>query len=337
MIGAPKPIFDEAFYHFVWQHKLYRQEDLKTVGGETIEVIHPGFLNHDAGPDFFNAKVKINAVLWAGNVEIHTKSSDWHTHQHQSNKAYDNVILHVVAEYSTAISNSSGCEIPTLELHVLPYVFTHYEELINQKHTIACHDKLQHIDPFFLSHFQDRLVSERLERKSEPIQQILRMSHGDWEATLLQTLCRNFGFGVNADTFERLGKSITPKIIAKHRDQLLQLEALLFGQAGFLEEELDDSYFNGLKKEYQFLKAKYALQPLDKHLWKFLRLRPGNFPTIRIAQLASLLHQNDELLHTIINEDLKSITKTLSTGTSDYWETHYLFGKPSNKRQKNLG
>lgn len=330
-------IRDEAFYHFVWQYKLYRSDDLKTVCGKNIELIHPGLLNHDAGPDFFNVKIKIDDILWAGNVEIHCKSKDWKNHKHQGNKAYDNVILHVVAEYNTPVYTSNGTEIPTLVLDVLPSVYEQYDHLIQNKNTIACHKEVENIDSLFWTHYRDRLVTERLQRKSGEIDQILEKTKGDWESVFFETLCRNFGFSLNADAFQRLGQSLSYKIIAKHRDNLMQIEALLFGQAGFLSDELDDTYYLTLQKEYAFLKAKYELTPLKKQDWKFLRLRPGNFPTIRIAELAHLLHHKSNLLHHITSVETKDIEKVFAASTSPYWETHYQFGKLSDKRKKTLG
>ncbi len=328
---------DEAFYHFVWQHKLYRAGDLKTVDGLPLELIHPGFLNRNAGPDFFNAKIKIDGILWAGNVEIHCKSSDWQQHKHQEDAAYANVILHVAAHYTTPAFNSKGKEIPTLVLDIQPSVYRRYSELLEAKKDIACHSMLSGMEPIFLLNFRDRLVSERLQRKSRDIDLILQASQNDWEAVFFQTLCRNFGFGVNSDVFGRLGKSLSYRIIARHRDNLLQLEALFFGQAGFLKEEPEDTYQTQLKKEYNFLMTKYDLKPLDRHLWKFLRLRPSNFPTIRIAELAHLLHQNDGLLHRILETDINDMERLLTASTSAYWQTHYRFGKCSGQRRKTLG
>ncbi len=336
-MGKEKHIREEAFYHFIWQHKLYRKNNLKTVDGLPIEVIHPGLLNHNAGPDFFNAKIKINNVLWAGNVEIHCDSADWNRHQHQHDKNYDNVILHVVGYYSVPVKNSHGNTIPTLVLDIPTTIFERYDSLLQEKQTIACHHILSEIDPLFLINFSDRLVSERLQRKSTLIEQILLQTNGDWETVFFQLLCRNFGFGTNADAFERLGKSLSYKIIAKHRDNILQIEALFFGQAGFLEEEIEDSYYQELQKEYHFLKTKYTLSPLEKHLWKFLRLRPVNFPTIRLAQLAYLLHKNEGLLHKILKLGANSVKELFNIKTSQYWETHYHFGQLSELKKKRLG
>ncbi len=328
---------DEAFYHFVWQHRLYKTNHLETVDGLPVEVVHPGFLNADAGPDFFNAKVKIDGVLWAGNVEIHLNSADWKKHHHQDDKAYDNVILHVVAQYSTPVLRSDGSEIPTLEIEAISSVYSRYKKLQKEKSTIACSKHLKDIDPLFWVNFSDRLVTERLERKSASILKSLEQSHKDWEAVFFQTLCRSFGFGVNNEVFERLGKSFSYKIIAKHRNNLIQLEALLFGQAGFLEEDIEDDYYYQLQSEYRFLKAKYNINNIEKHHWRFLRLRPGNFPTIRISQLAYLMHTHDSLLHQILNSELDDITALFQTRTTTYWMTHFQFGKLSKQSQKKLG
>ncbi len=330
-------IFDEAFYHFVWQHKLYNTHNLQTTSGLPIEVIHSGLHNTDAGPDFFNAKIKIGNVLWAGNVEIHLNSSDWLNHNHQDNKAYDNVILHVVENYNKEIVRTDGSQIPTLILKPLSYVFDNYEELQQDKNTIACHKHVKDLDHLQWINYGDRLISERLENKSKPIIQKLEQSHNDWEEIFFQTLCRSFGFGINADAFERLGQSISIKIISKHKGNLLQLEALLFGQAGLLDNEIYDEYYRKLRAEYKFLKSKYNLNSLEKHNWKFHRLRPGNFPTIRIAQLSFLLNQNDKLLHSILESDVKGFEKLFKSETSEYWTVHYTFGKTSPKRSKQLG
>lgn len=305
--------------------------------GKEVELINPGFHNTDAGPDFFNAKVKIGDVLWAGNIEVHTKSKEWFTHGHHKDKAYDNVILHVVHDYSGPIHSGKGFEIPTIEISATPHVLEHYETLKGEKQTIACHEHLPYLDDFFIHSFRDRLVTERLQRKTDDIINTLSLNGGDWEQVFLQTLFRAFGFSINADAFEQLSRTISHRIIAKHRSTPLQLEALLFGQAGFLSDDISDTYFILLKNEYAFLQAKYALKPLERHLWKFLRLRPSNFPTIRLAQLAHLLHRNDSLLRLVVDGDLDNITDMLQCTTSSYWQTHYQFGKLSNSRTKRLG
>ena len=330
-------IESEAFYHFVWQHKLFETRQLKTMCGLPIEVIHTGLLNTNAGPDFFNAKIKIDGVLWAGNVEIHTRSSEWQHHGHQHDSSYDNVILHIVAHYDTPTANSQGRSIPCVEINPLHYVFENYKTLYEEKQNIACATHLSHLDPLFWVNYKDRLATERLEQKSQHIASIIEHNHGDWEDVFFNVLCRSLGSGINSDTFERLGKSLSYKIIAKHRDHLVQLEALLFGQAGFLEESREDTYHTLLRKEYAFLKNKYQLTPLEKHLWKFLRLRPNNFPTIRLAQLAQLLHQHHSLLHMVVDTPNLKLPSLFKVQVSNYWLTHYQFGKLSDQRPKTLG
>ena len=336
-MGKEKHKYDESFYHFAWQHKLYNTHNLQTTDGLPIEVIHPGLLNNDAGPDFFNAKIKIDNVLWAGNIEIHIDSKDWELHNHKENKAYDNVILHVVTQYTHPAIRSNGSIIPTLIMDVLPSVYEQYEILQKEKNTIACHKYINTIDKIEWINYCDRLIAERLHNKSISINQKLEITNNDWENVFFQILCRSFGFGVNADIFERLGASLSYKIIAKHRNNITQIEALLFGQAGFLDENIDDDYHNKLKAEYKFLKAKYELTSLEKHNWKFMRLRPVNFPTIRLAQLAYLLHNNDDILHYIIEHDTIDFEKIFKTETSEYWLNHYNFGKETTYKSKQIG
>ena len=336
-MGKEKHKYDESFYHFAWQHKLYNIQNLQTTDGLPIEVIHSGLLNKDAGPDFFNAKIKIDNVLWAGNIEIHIDSKDWELHHHKENKAYDNVILHVVTQYNSPAIRSNGSIIPTMVMDVLPSVYEQYETLQKEKDAIACHEYINTIDKIEWINYYDRLITERLQNKSISINQKLEQTNNDWENVFFQTLCRNFGFGVNADIFERLSTTISYKIIAKHRNSITQLEALLLGQAGFLDEDIDDDYHKKLKAEYKFLKAKYELTSLEKHNWKFMRLRPVNFPTIRLAQLAYLLHNNDNIAHSIIEMGTDKLEKIFKSETSVYWCNHYNFGKESSYKIKKVG
>lgn len=329
--------FNEDFLQFVWQHKLYDFSQMFTICDKKVEIIHPGYHNTDSGPDFFNAKIRVDDMLWAGNVELHLKSNEWTAHKHHEDKAYDNVILHVVSEYNTPVFSHKGNEIPTLVINPLPFVLQQYKDLLFEKRSIPCSSYLHNIDPIFLTNFKDRLIVDRLQRKITHIQELFKVSHGDWEAVFLPLLFRSFGLSINGDAFERLGRSISHKIVAKHRDSLLQLEALLFGQAGFLEEDINDVFFLTMKREYLFLKAKYNLCALEKHNWKFLRLRPSNFPTIRISQLAHLLHQNDSILNKILFGDVQHMDELFYCKVSPYWQYHYIFGKLSDPKQKLLG
>lgn len=328
----------ESFLQFLWQQQLIKKDNLSTTSGKTVQVLSNGQRNTNAGPDFTNAKIKIEDQIWAGTVEIHIKSSDWIKHNHSSDRAYDNVILHVVAEKDVEIIRESGEEIPTLEIEVDKRLYENYMRLISNKGPIPCADFLTEIDDFYIKHWQNRLLVKRLQRKSDAVLEQLQKNNNSWEETFYQFLAKNFGFKQNALPFEMLANSLPHKAIAKQKDNLTQIEALLFGQAGFLADEFEDEYFILLKREYDFLRKKYNIKPIQKHLWKFMRMRPTNFPTIRIAQFAAILYKNANLFSKIIEtEDVKIIKQLFDVETSDYWKTHYVFGKESKKSSKKLG
>lgn len=330
----------EEFLHFVWENRLFFSDNLKTVDGEILEIINTGRKNTDAGPDFFNAKVKIGDTLWAGNIEIHKKASDWEKHNHAENRAYENVILHVVEEADREIVRENGSEIATLEL-TWPEQFTcNYQKLLDAQTWIACQDQFYRVDPVVLQLGFNRLMIERLENKTGEISERLAKNQHNWNETFYQMLARMFGFKVNAMPFELLAKAIPMNILAKHKNNLFQLEALLFGASGLLNEELfGDEYFLELRKEFGFLYKKYNLKPVEAHLWKFMRLRPGNFPTIRISQLAALVHRSQGLFSKILETEKAEDLKTFfNVKASDYWNTHYRFNKSSpRKHTKDLG
>ncbi len=318
----------EDFLHYIWKYKRFNSLRLFSQSKEKIEIINFGIHNTDAGPDFFNAKVKINDTIWAGNVEIHTNSSDWVKHKHQSDKAYDNVILHVVYYNDAVINDKEGNAIPTLELKGLidEVLVDKYNTLIQSKDWIPCGKQIKTVDDFTLNSWINRLAIERLERKSNEIEETLKTNRNNWEESFYQYLFKYFGLKVNAQPFELLAKNIELKIIEKHND-LFTIEALLYGQAGYLDEDIEDRYHNRLKKEYHFLKSKFGLTPLDKSLWKLLRLRPGNFPTIRIAQLANLLNKHARLFSKIIEADsVLDLQQLFYVQASEYWDSHYQFG-----------
>jgi hypothetical protein len=330
----------EDFLHFLWKHLLFDKQCMVTTSGEEIEVVNPGQHNTDAGPDFFNAKVRIGNTLWAGNVEIHFSSSDWKRHEHHHNDAYNNIILHVVLENDEAITRHNGQAMPTFVMTYDPALKERYEALLAAPPPVPCAPHVAHIQPINMSHFLGRLLVERLELKSTHITQALTLTNNEWNAAFHQLLFRAFGFGINTTAFELLAKNTPYKIISKHRHALLQLEALLFGQAGLLQGTAKDDYHNLLQKEYCFLQEKFHLSPLEAHLWKFLRLRPSNFPTIRLAQLAQFLHhappviQLMEAWHKHSEEELYAL---FDLQASAYWDTHYVFGKPSPPQPKKLG
>jgi hypothetical protein len=328
----------EDFLHYLWINQLFTKQNLSTSDGEVVEVIHPGVANSDAGPDFFNSKIKIGETIWVGNVEIHVRSSDWLRHNHQSDKAYDNVILHVVASADETIRRSSGEEIPSVELQYDKRLFDNYLKLISGGEWIPCQDKIGELEPLFIHNWLDRLAAERLEVKSELILKKLENNLNDWEETFYQMIGRSFGFRLNSSPFELLTQSVSLKHLLRHSDSLFQIEAMLFGQSGFLNREEGDDYYMRLKKEYDFFRSKFSLQPLENHLWKFLRLRPSNFPTLRIAQFSALIFKHKTLFSKIIESSgVESIRELLDVRPSDYWTSHYQFNRKSLVREKKLG
>jgi len=328
----------ESILHYVWQNKLFFSTQLKTTDGECVEIIDVGRSNADAGPDFFNAKIRIGETLWAGNVEIHNQSSDWVKHNHQLDKAYDSIILHVVLQANNEVYRIDGSPIPQLELKFPKQIEENYEQLLCQQKWIPCSDKIGVVPAIFIQSWKTALLTERLEQKMNSIERLLTGSNQHWEEAFYVTLARNFGFGTNSQAFESLAKSLPVSILGKHKDQLFQLEALLFGQAGLLKLDEYDEYSSQLKKEYDFLRAKYELNPLDGSQWKLLRLRPDNFPHVRIAQFAALIHSSSKLFSKIVeNPDLDYLRELFVCKTSTYWETSYLFGNESPRQIKKLG
>jgi len=328
----------ESILHYVWQNKLFVSQGIKTTDGERVEIIDVGRINTDAGPDFFNAKIKIGDTLWAGNVEIHTASSEWNKHNHQQDKAYDSVILHVVLQADSDVYRIDGTKIPQLELKFPQQIETNYELLFSQQKWIPCADKIDQVPSIVIQSWKNALLTERLEQKMSAIESLLDENNRHWEEAFYITLARSFGFGTNSQAFERLAKSLPLPVLGKHKDQLFQLEALLFGQAGLLDLETYDEYSANLKKEYEFLRSKYELNPLEKSLWKLLRLRPDNFPHVRIAQFAALIHSSTKLFSKIVaNPNLVYLKTLFACETSMYWKTNYLFKTEGKARAKRLG
>ena len=330
----------EEFLHYLWKFRLFDGKDPVTQSGEPIEIIKTGEHNFDSGPDFFNARIKIGETEWAGNVEIHTKASDWEAHKHQHDKAYDNVILHVVHTADKELKRRNGEVIPTLELkkRVPVEVYKKYQSLGTSGDWIPCGKQISSVSSFTLNHWLDRLLIERLERKTQPIIDSLAKNQNDWEETFYQQLAYGFGLKVNAQPFEFLAKSLPLNILSKQKDSLLSIEALLFGQSGLLDPNAKDEYEKQLRKEYAFLKNKFKLKPMDAHLWKFARLHPPGFPTIRIAQFANLIFKSLNLFSKMIEaQNIYTVQSLLHAEASEYWNTHYRFGKVSPHRKKFLG
>lgn len=327
---APKNISEE-FLQYIWENKLFNNSNLKTTAGERLEIMHVGKRNSDSGPDFFNARIKLDETIWVGNIEIHNFSGDWLKHNHQEDNAYNNVILHVVENADKKIFRENGEEIPTLQVNYPSHLRINYQRLLDAKTWIACQNQFHRVDPVILQLGFNRLMIERLEEKTADILIRLARNNNDWNETFYQLLSRMFGFKVNAVPFELLAKSLPLQILAKHKNSLLQLEALLFGNSGLLNEQLlGDDYYLKLREEYSFLYKKYGLKGIESHLWKFMRLRPGNFPTVRISQLAALIHRSSGLFSKIVEiETLVELKELFQVESSEYWITHYNFNKKS--------
>ncbi|MBB2144367.1 DUF2851 family protein [Pedobacter sp. LMG 31464] len=333
--------FPEEFLHFIWQFRLYGAQKLYTTDGDVIEIIQQGILNKNAGPDFNNVKLKIKDTTWVGNVEIHIKSSDWLLHKHELDSAYENVILHVVYEDDAPIYRKDGTLIPVLVLKGLfPLrLLANYEQLISSTNNFPCEKQIHEVDEFQINGFLSRVLVERLEQKSGEVREKLTVLKGDWDETFYHFMAKNFGFKLNATPMEMLAQSLPQQLFGKHKDNPLQIEALIFGQAGFLNQVFEDEYPQQLKREYQFLQKKYNLVPIDISLWKFMRTRPQNFPTIRLAQFAALIVNSNHLFSKILliksHRDLQQIFENLPV--HPFWKTHYHFNKQAEDVSVQLG
>lgn len=337
----------EKLLHYTWKHKMLPLTGLMTTDGREVEVIDSGLQNRNAGPDFFNAKVKIGGTLWVGNVEIHSHASDWHQHGHDHDPHYDNVVLHVCETIDCEVRTSAGLYIPQVQLSVPQYIFDHYDELQKTDHYPPCYRIIPDLPRLTVHSWLAALQTERLERKTEDIRHRAERCGGSWEDAYFVTLARNYGFSINSDTFEQWAYNVPLQTVGHHRDDLFQIEAIFMGQAGLLEldtvpqhyhqDALNDGYFTKLQNEYRYLAHKFGMKPIDSSLWNFLRLRPQNFPHIRLSQLANLYYQRkaglSQLLECKTVEQLKDL---LSSHVTPYWETHYTFGSLSAKNEKHL-
>jgi hypothetical protein len=329
---------NESFIQFLWKCTS-KSTIFESVNGEKVEILQVGEHNTNAGPDFLNARIKINDTIWAGNIEIHIKSSDWHKHKHTNDPLYNSVILHVVAEYDVPIKRNNGNDIPCIVFPDISRKHVSYLDFQNNVHPIKCHESIAHIEPIQLRSWLEKVLFERLERKVVDIERINNSNRNNWEQTLFILLARSLGRGLNSDNFEILARSIPFHIVLKCKSDLLKIEALLFGMAGFLDEEDNEGneYYQKLKNEFNFLKGKFSIQQTTIH-WRFLRTRPVNFPTVRLAQLAALIN-NSFPLFSQIHElyQLKELTNQFEIAASEFWNTHYSFSKYSTKRPKRMG
>ena len=337
----------EEFLYYIWENRL-TDKDLKTTEGEAVEVVVTGFRNTDSGPDFLEAKIQIGDKLWAGHVEIHVKTSDWNRHGHQTDKAYKNVILHVVYENDLQVN-----DIPTLELkgHFDESLFAHYQRLIASKTWIPCEKTITQVPVFTRLSWLDRMTVERLESKSGAVTKILESNQFDWEDALYKLLMRYFGLKVNNEAFEYLANILPFKTLLKHADNLAQVEAMLLGCAGFLEDDFTEEYPLLLKREFNVMKAKFNLLTMPPERWRFMRMRPSSFPTIRLAQMAQLIHKNGCLFAKIKSaKDTNEVKALFDVKASEYWETHWRLetrlpnpsdplkrGNQSSRKPKHLG
>jgi len=330
----------EDLLHFIWKFKLLKLKNLFSIGEMPLHIIKCGEHNTHAGPDFTNARIKLGDTEWAGNIEIHKRSSDWFVHNHQYDTAYDNVILHVVYEYDKEIHNSKNQVIPCFELKgfIEEDLLKRYEHLYKNKQSIPCGKLFSEAPPIIKEAWLERMLIDRLESKTQFTQELFEFTGHNWDETLYLLLCKNFGFKINGDAFLQLGKSVPLHILLRQANSIEQTEALLYGQSGLLDKDYKDAYIKRLQKEYAYLKHKYQLPPPIPHTWKFLRLRPRNFPTIRIAQLAGFVSKYQHTFSKIIEAtSVKEVKKLFQASTSSYWENHYVFDEQSVVIEKKLG
>jgi len=316
----------EDFLQFIWQHKLLLPLPTITVGGMEINILKQGDLNTNSGPDFFNAQIKMNNLVLVGNVELHLKTSDWNKHGHNSDKNYNNIILHAVYEHDTLLKQNIDNNVEVLELKNLidKSSIRKYQQLFESKQKLACNNQLKNCDDLKFLSWLDRMTVERLEEKIKRLEHWYILTQWDYTQVFYYGLLRNFGFNVNADAFELLAKQLPISVLLKHSDNLLQLESLLLGTAGFLENQFQDAYVLKLQNEFEFLKHKYQLIPLQKELFKFSRMRPANFPSLRLAQFAALINRLPEIFskpHQ--NTDFKNLSAALNLPLEGYWKNHY--------------
>ncbi len=330
----------EELLHYAWRMRRFSSNGLATTDGQPVAIIHPGQHNTNAGPDFLNARLRIGDTLWAGNVEMHLRSSDWLDHGHQEDSAYDNVILHVVYEDDTPIRRGNGTAIPCLEMkqRISRRLAAHYQRLAQSEKWVPCAASIGKVNELTRNLWLDRLAAERLEGRAHKMQDQLLRNKEDWETTFYQFLARSLGGKVNGVPMQMLAEQTPLLLIQKYRHSLFQVEALLFGQSGLLSGTFSDDYACRLQQEYHFLSKKHALAPLTPQAWKYLRLRPANFPTIRIAQLATLLYQQTSLFSKAMAAlGPKELSHLFSVKLSNYWADHYTFDKPSHRQPKTLG
>ncbi len=330
---------NEKLLQYIWLAGLFHSDDLKTTDGQPILILKRGRLNRDSGPDFSEARIRIGEADWVGNVEIHIQANDWFMHKHHLDKAYNNTVLHVVFEHQKMAVREDGSAVPTLLLNdrIFPEVVQHFKLLKTSEHWIPCAPLIQQTDDFTKTQALDSALVNRLERKSEQVQQWLNQCKNDWHSVFYCAVSRSFGFGTNSEPFEQLSMQLPIHILGKHKNDITQIEALVYGTAGFLKDVIIDDYHARLRKEWQFLRKKYQLPEMEASSFKLMRMRPGNFPTMRMAQLSALVYKSHELMALVLEmHDIKEIIELFKVEASAYWQTHYVFGKEAKKHSAEL-
>ncbi len=330
---------NERLLQFIWQFQYFNKSSLFTDNEEALTIVHPGKYNTDQGPDFLDGKIIIGNTTWAGNIELHLKSSDWNRHRHSSDANYANVILHVVWEHDAEICHSNGSQLPVLVMQpiVANLLLDRFREMMSRQSFVPCETFLPALNDMKWMAWKERMAIERLQRKSQVVVQFLKENNNNWEETFWWMLARNFGIKTNADIFETIARSIPLNVLAKHKNQIHQLEGILLGQAGLLKPDFEEDYPTVLKKEYLFYQKKYQLQQPNLKPF-FLRMRPANFPTVRLAQLAMLVHHSSHLFSKIKEaNNVEDILKLLNVTANDYWHYHYRLDDAADYHPKQLG
>lgn len=330
----------EDFLHYVWQHRHYDFRNLKTSWGQSLNVVFPGYHNHDAGPDFLQAVVEIDNVRWVGSVEIHCRSSDWLRHRHQEDDKYKSVILHVVYEHDMEIQLDESEIVPTLALkeRIPKEMFLRYESLMKVPDLLLCRSESQNVDSLIIQNQLSEVLIERMMRRQNGFQSTLMSCQMDWNELIYRVMAVGFGCKKNGVAFELLAQSLPYRIVRSHLASRLQVYALVFGQSGLLDVEESDEYAGRLRYEYDYLRYKYQLSPIGAHQWNWLRLRPQNFPLLRLAQFAQMLYETgNSLSEKVLKASMTTLQSWLSLAPDEYWQTHYMFGKSSPKHASGMG
>lgn len=325
----------ERLLQYIWQFQYFNKAAMTTAEGELLQVIHPGFHNTNQGPDFIDAKIKIDHTVWAGSIELHINASNWKDHKHDGDSNYKNVVLHVVWQHDVNLHLSFSTLV--LEDKVPKFLLAKYDELMKAGSFIPCEKNIQQVNTLTWTSWKERLLVERLQHRSAMVFELAGKTNHHWEELFWWMLAKNFGVKVNSNAFEKIAQSIPIKVLAKHKNQVQQLEALLLGQAGLLEKDFSEKYPQLLQKEYRFLKNKYQLPKVEAPLF-FLRMRPANFPSLRLAQLAMLVHSSVHLFSSVKeSSDLATIKKLINVTANDYWHYHYILDDPTAYKKKNTG